>query len=93
MIVLFRIVADGQTQRYAFSIDFLAQTAALFRRILEDSEDPAYLLIAMSALGKMKDGDAIGLLERIAGSDVPDSVRNTARKTIDAIRAEPEAPQ
>ena len=64
-------------------------TADTFRRILKDTEDPQYLLIAMSALAKMKDSGAIAELERIAGSELPEVLRNAAQRTIDKIGAPP----
>lgn len=62
-------------------------TSDTFRRILKDTEDPPYLMIAMSALAKMKDEGSIEELQRIAGSQLPEMVRNAAQRTIDQIQA------
>ncbi len=64
-------------------------TAGTFRRILGDTEDPAYLMISMGALAKMKDTDSLAALQKIADSELAEAVRNTARRTIDAINAPP----
>lgn len=62
------------------------ETAPMFRRILQDTTDAGYLLLAIGALEKMKDGEAVGALEGIASSDLPPSVKEAARKAVDAIR-------
>ena len=62
-------------------------TAGAFRRILSETEDPAYLMLAMKALAKMKDTGAIEDLQRLSNSDLPEVLRNAARRTIDEIQA------
>lgn len=61
-------------------------TAPLFRQILTDTKDTTYLLLSMSALAKMKDAEAIPLLQRIQDSTQPDLIKQSAAKTIEAIR-------
>ena len=61
-------------------------TAPLFRRILSDTKDASYLLVSIGALEKMKDGESIPALERVAGSTHPDMVKQAATKAIDSIR-------
>jgi len=61
-------------------------TAPLFRKILSDSRDEGYLLIAIGALEKMKDVEAIPALQRVATDDHPDSIQEAAQKAIEALR-------
>jgi len=62
-------------------------TAPLFRRILSDTTDAAYLLTAVGALGKMKDAASRADLERLAATEgVPESVREAARKVVESLR-------
>jgi len=61
-------------------------TAPLFRRILSDTKDASYLLVSIGALEKMKDGESIPALERVAGSTHPDMVKQAATKAIESIR-------
>lgn len=61
-------------------------TAPLFRRILSDTKDMGYLLMAVNALGKMKDVGSRAELERLAATEgVPHSVREAARKVVDGL--------
>ena len=61
-------------------------SAPLFRRILADTKDAAYLLIAVGALEKMKDLGSRADLERVAAAaDLPASVREAARRAADAL--------
>src|SRR5262249_6958411 len=61
-------------------------TAPLFRKILADTKDPAYLLMSIGALEKMKDAESLPALQRIADSTNPPMVKQAASKAIDAIR-------
>jgi HEAT repeat protein len=61
-------------------------TAPLFRKILADTKDSAYLLAAIGALGKMKDVESLPALEKIAGSTSQEMVKQAATKAIDTIR-------
>jgi len=61
-------------------------TAPLFRKILADTKDAAYVLAAISALEKMKDVESIPALEKIGASTQPEMVKQAATKAIDAIR-------
>jgi HEAT repeat protein len=61
-------------------------TAAFFRRVLNDSSDPTYQILSISALEKMKDTEAIVDLEKIAASDAPSFVKEAARKAVETIR-------
>lgn len=61
-------------------------SAPLFRRILGDTKDAAYLLMAVGALAKMKDVGSRAELERLAAAgDLPPSVREAARKAADEL--------
>jgi HEAT repeat protein len=61
-------------------------TAPLFRRILTDTKDMAYLLMAVNALGKMKDVGSRAELERLAATEgVPQSVREAAKKVVEGL--------
>jgi HEAT repeat protein len=60
-------------------------TAPLFRKILSDTKDETYLFIAISAVTKMKDAGARPDLERIVSSELPESIREAARKALEAI--------
>lgn len=62
-------------------------TAPLFRRILEESKDMSYLLMSIGALSKMKDVASIPTLERLAGSDQPEMVKQAAAKAVASINA------
>lgn len=61
-------------------------TAPLFRKILGDSQDATYLLMAIHALEKMKDAGSLPALQQLATSAQPDLVKQAATKAIDAIR-------
>lgn len=60
-------------------------SAPLFRQILRDTTEPGYLLMSIGALTKMKDTASIPELERLAASTLPESVRDAARKAVEAI--------
>ncbi len=61
-------------------------TAPLFRKILADTKDEAYLLSAIIALEKIKDVEALSALGNLASSAPSDSVRQAAARAIEAIR-------
>ena len=61
-------------------------TAPLFRRILADTKDVSYLLLSMGALAKMKDTESIPLLQQLQASGASDVIKQSAAKTIEAIR-------
>lgn len=61
-------------------------TAPLFRRILADTKDLSYQLMSIGALEKMKDLEAIPVLQKIVDSSQPDMVKQAAAKAIDAIK-------
>jgi hypothetical protein len=61
-------------------------SAPLFRRILTDTKDAAYLLPVIKALETMKDAGALAVLERLASADSSDLVKQAASKAIEAIR-------
>ena len=60
-------------------------TAPLFRRILGDTKDATYLLIAIHAVEKMKDAGSLPALQQLAQSSQPDLVKQAATKAIEAI--------
>ncbi len=60
-------------------------TAPLFRKILSDTKDETYLLIAIGALAKMKDAASRPDLERIASSELPETIREAARKALEGL--------
>jgi|GEM_PF-2879675 len=64
-------------------------SAPTFRRILTDTEDAGYLLIAMKAVAKMKDEGSTSALKAILASKLPESVRIAAQETLEAIAAAP----
>ncbi len=61
-------------------------SAPIFRRILTDTKELSYLLLAITALGKMKDTDSLASLQTLSVSDSPETVRQAAKKAIDEIR-------
>jgi HEAT repeat protein len=61
-------------------------TAPLFRKILSDTKDAAYLLVSIGALEKMKDAESIAALQALANSTQPDMVKQRAAKAIETIR-------
>jgi hypothetical protein len=61
-------------------------TAPLFRKILADTKDEAYLLSAIIALEKMRDAESLTALGTLAASAPSDSVRQAAARAIEAIR-------
>ena len=61
-------------------------TAPLFRRILTDSKDETYLILAIMAVEKMKDTDSLPVLQQVLASTQPDFVKQAATKAIDSIR-------
>ena len=60
-------------------------TGPLFRKILADTTDPGYVLIAIGALEKMKDSQALPDLQRIATTSKSDMIRQAAQRAIDNI--------
>jgi hypothetical protein len=60
-------------------------TGPLFRQVLADTTDAGYVLIAIGALEKMKDTQALPDLRRIAASAKSDMVRQAAQRAIDNI--------
>jgi len=60
-------------------------TGPLFRKILNDTTDAGYVLIAIGALEKMKDSQALPDLQRITTSSQSDMVRQAAQRAIDNI--------
>ena len=60
-------------------------TGPLFRKILADTTDPGYVLIAIGALEKMKDQQALPDLQRIVASSKSDMIRQAAQRAIDSI--------
>jgi len=60
-------------------------TGPLFRQILADTTDPGYVLIAIGALEKMKDAQALPTLQRIAASAKSETIRQAAQRAIDSI--------
>jgi len=61
-------------------------TAPLFRKILSDTKDAAYLLVSIGALEKMKDAESIAALQAIVDSAQPAMVKQRAAKAIETIR-------
>ncbi|MBI4565216.1 MAG: hypothetical protein HY716_11035 [Planctomycetes bacterium] len=59
--------------------------APLFRDLLASSRDSTYLLLAIGGLEKMRDLASLPDLHRILASDLPESIREAARKAIDRI--------
>jgi hypothetical protein len=60
-------------------------TGPLFRQILADTTDAGYVLVAIGALEKMKDTQALPDLQRIAASSKSDMIRQAAQRAIDNI--------
>jgi HEAT repeat protein len=60
-------------------------TGPLFRQILNDTTDAGYVLIAIGALEKMKDTQALPDLQRIAASSKSDMIRQAAQRAIDSL--------
>jgi HEAT repeat protein len=60
-------------------------TGPLFRKVLADTTDPGYVLIAIGALEKMKDTQALPDLQRIAASAKSDTIKQAAQRAIDNI--------
>jgi hypothetical protein len=60
-------------------------TGPLFRQVLADTTDAGYVLIAIGALEKMKDTQALPDLQRIATSSKSDMIRQAAQRAIDNI--------
>lgn len=60
-------------------------TGPLFRKILADTTDEGYVLIAIGALEKMKDSQAVPDLQRIFTSAKSPTVRQAAQRAIDNI--------
>lgn len=60
-------------------------TAPLFRKILGDSQDATYLLLAIHALEKMKDAGSLPALQQLVASAQPELVKQAATKAIEAI--------
>ena len=60
-------------------------TGPLFRQILADTTDAGYVLIAIGALEKMKDAQALPTLQSIATSTKSDTIRQAAQRAIDNI--------
>jgi hypothetical protein len=64
-------------------------TAPLFRRILQDSKDPGYLLVAIQTLGKMRDAESLPALQQVASSTQPDLVKQAAARAVESIQKGP----
>ena len=60
-------------------------TGPMFRKILADTTDPGYVLIAITALEKMKDAQALPDLQRIAASAKSDAIRQAAQRAVDSL--------
>jgi hypothetical protein len=60
-------------------------TGPLFRQILNDTTDAGYVLIAIGALEKMKDTQALPDLQRITASAKSDTIRQAAQRAIDSL--------
>ena len=60
-------------------------TGPLFRQILSDTTDVGYVLIAIGALEKMKDSEALPDLQRIAISAKSETVRQAAQRAVDGL--------
>jgi HEAT repeat protein len=60
-------------------------TGPLFRKVLADTTDPGYMLIAIGALEKMKDAQALPDLQRIAASAKSETIRQAAQRAIDNL--------
>jgi hypothetical protein len=60
-------------------------TGPLFRQILADTTDPGYVLIAIAALEKMKDAQALPDLQRIAAAAKSETIRQAGQRAIDNI--------
>jgi HEAT repeat protein len=60
-------------------------TGPMFRKILADTTDPGYVLIAIGALEKMKDTQALPDLQRIAAAAKSDTIRQAAQRAIDSL--------
>jgi hypothetical protein len=60
-------------------------TAPLFRKILSDTKDETFLLLAIGALAKMKDEASRPDLERVASSELPETIREAAKKALQQI--------
>lgn len=60
-------------------------TAPLFRKILSDTKDETFLFLAINALLKMKDEGSRAELERLVSSDLPETLREQARKALDQL--------
>ena len=60
-------------------------TSPMFRKVLADTTDPSYVLIAIGALEKMKDTQALPDLQRIATTSKSDMIRQAAQRAIDSI--------
>jgi HEAT repeat protein len=60
-------------------------TSPLFRKILADTTDAGYVLIAIGALEKMKDAQALSDLQRIAASAHSATIKQAAQRAIDNI--------
>lgn len=61
-------------------------TAPLFRRILSDTKDEGYVLMAIHALETIKDSQALAVLEQLAASGQSELIKQAAAKAVDAIR-------
>jgi hypothetical protein len=60
-------------------------TGPLFRQILNDTTDAGYVMVAIGALEKMKDTQALPDLQRVAASSKSDMLRQAAQHAIDNI--------
>ena len=60
-------------------------TAPLFRKILSDTKDETFLFLAIGALSKMKDTASRPDLERVVSSDLPETIREAARKALEQL--------
>jgi HEAT repeat protein len=60
-------------------------TGPLFRQILADTTDAGYVLIAISALEKMKDTQSLPDLQRVAASAKSETIRQAAQRAIDSL--------
>ncbi|HXX94479.1 MAG TPA: HEAT repeat domain-containing protein [Planctomycetota bacterium] len=64
-------------------------TAPLFRQILSDTRDAGYLLMAIQALGKMRDADSLPALQQVTTSAQPDLVKQAATRAVELIQKGP----
>jgi HEAT repeat protein len=63
-------------------------TGPLFRKYLAESKDATYLWLAITALEKMKDREALPLLDQLIKGTGADSTKNAAKKAYATISGE-----